>query len=141
MNVAFFLIPKHEVAFVFHHWTMRQVMEKMEYHRYSAVPILDKAGRYLGTVTEGDLLWEMKNTGNLDFQHTNEVNLQDVPLHSSNEAIAVNSEIEAIVNTLLEQNFVPVVDDPGVFIGIIRRREVIQWLSEESGNKLRRQGN
>jgi len=79
----------------------------------------------------------MKNTGNLDFQHTNEVSLQDVPLHSSNEAIAVNSEIEAIVSTLLEQNFVPVVDDSGVFIGIIRRREVIQWLSEESGNRLR----
>ncbi|MEY8738848.1 CBS domain-containing protein [Bacillales bacterium AN1005] len=67
MNVAFFLIPKQEVAFVFQHWTMRQVMEKMEYHRYSAVPILNKDGHYLGTITEGDLLWKMKNTGNLDF--------------------------------------------------------------------------
>ena len=136
MNVAFFLIPKQEVAFVFQHWTMRQVMEKMEYHRYSAVPLLNKNGHYLGTITEGDLLWKMKNTGNLDFQHTNVVSLQDVPLHSKYEAISVSSEIEEIVSTLLEQNFVPVVDDSGVFIGIIRRREVIQWLSKQNCNAM-----
>ncbi|MEY8738847.1 CBS domain-containing protein [Bacillales bacterium AN1005] len=64
------------------------------------------------------------------------VSLQDVPLHSKYEAISVNSEIEEIVSTLLEQNFVPVVDDSGVFIGIIRRREVMQWLSKQNGNAM-----
>ncbi|MGM0879315.1 MAG: CBS domain-containing protein, partial [Bacillota bacterium] len=65
MNVAFFLIPKNEVIY---DWTMRQAMEKMEYHRYTAVPILDKNGHYLGTLTEGDFLWKLKNSECLDFQ-------------------------------------------------------------------------
>ncbi|MGM0879314.1 MAG: CBS domain-containing protein, partial [Bacillota bacterium] len=68
MNVAFFLIPKNEVIYVYEHWTMRQAMEKMEYHRYTAVPILDENGHYLGILTEGDLLWKLKNSECLDFQ-------------------------------------------------------------------------
>ena len=129
MNVAFFLIPKSEVIYVYEHWTMRQAMEKMEYHRYSAVPILDKNGHYLGALTEGDLLWKLKNSKSLDFKHTNKVMLKDIPLHTKSEPISVNSEIEAIVSTAMSQNFVPVVDDYGVFIGIIRRREIIELLS------------
>lgn len=35
---------------------MRQVLEKMEYHRYTAVLILNKDGKYIGTITEGDFL-------------------------------------------------------------------------------------
>lgn len=130
MNVAFFLIPKNEVVYVYNHWTLRQAMEKMEFHRYSAVPILDKKGHYLGTLTEGDILWKMKNTDDLDFKHTNLVMLKDVPLHTKSEPISVNSDIEEIIHTSISQNFVPVVDDTGVFIGIIRRREIIEYLSK-----------
>lgn len=129
MNVAFFLIPKNEVVYVYDHWTMRQVMEKMEYHRYSAVPILDKKGHYLGTLTEGDILWKLKSSENLDLKHTNQVMLKDIPLHTKSEPISVNSEIEEILNIAITQNFAPVVDDYGVFIGIIRRREIIEFLS------------
>jgi len=70
MNIAFFLTPKKEVAFEKSTCTMRQALEKMEYHRYSAIPILDDKGRYVGTLTEGDLLWKLINTPNLDFQYT-----------------------------------------------------------------------
>lgn len=138
MNVAFFLIPKNEIIYVYEHWTMRQAMEKMEYHRYTAVPILDKNGHYLGILTEGDLLWKLKNSECLDFQHTHKVMLRDVFLHTKYEPISVNSEIENIVNTSLNQNFVPVVDDYGVFIGIIRRREIIELLSNLLENQIKK---
>ncbi|MGM0875288.1 MAG: CBS domain-containing protein [Bacillota bacterium] len=91
--------------------------------------MLDKDGHYLGTLTEGDLLWKLKNSESLDFQHTHKVMLRDIPHHTKSEPITVNSEIEDIVNTSLYQNFVPVIDDFGVFIGIIRRREMIELLS------------
>ena len=60
MNIAFFLIPKNEVAYMPLHCTMRQALEKMEYHRYTAVPLIDECGKYAGTITEGDFLWKMK---------------------------------------------------------------------------------
>lgn len=60
MNILFFLTPKAEVAHVREDDSLRQVMEKMEHHGYSAIPLLGEDGQYIGTITEGDLLWEMK---------------------------------------------------------------------------------
>ena len=45
MNIAFFLTPKNEVFYVTDKMTLRQAMEKMEYHRYKSIPILDDDGR------------------------------------------------------------------------------------------------
>lgn len=61
MNVLFFLTPKSKVAYIYDDFTLRQTLEKMEYHRYSAVPLLTREGKYVGTITEGDLLWSIKN--------------------------------------------------------------------------------
>ena len=61
MNVLLFLTPKKEVAYLYEDYSLRQALEKMEYHRYSAIPIISRNGNYLGTLTEGDLLWYIKN--------------------------------------------------------------------------------
>ena len=60
MNIALFLVPKSEVVCLAQNSTMRQALEKMEYHRYTAVPLIDEHGKYAGTMTEGDLLWKLK---------------------------------------------------------------------------------
>ena len=73
MNIAFFLTPKSEVVCEYTDATMRQVMEKMEYHGYTAIPLINKLGKYVGTLTEGDLLWKLKNTPNLNFLNTESV--------------------------------------------------------------------
>lgn len=57
MNILFFLIPKSEVAYIFEDETLRQTLEKMEHRKYSCIPILTMDGKYLGTISEGDLLW------------------------------------------------------------------------------------
>ncbi|MEF7564167.1 CBS domain-containing protein [Bacillus infantis] len=129
MNIAFFLLPKNELVFVYDHWTMRQAMEKMEYHRYTTFPILNKEGKYVGSLSEGDLLWKLKSMGRVDFNEIQGVMLKDVPLHRSYEPVLISSEMEEIINSSLNQNFVPVTDDSGVFIGLIRRREIIDYLA------------
>ncbi|MFD2615939.1 CBS domain-containing protein [Terrilactibacillus laevilacticus] len=134
MNIAFFITPKSEVKYVYEDWTMRQAMEKMEHYRYTAVPILNQEGKYVGTLTEGDLLWKLKNMKQLDFNQTSKIMLQDVPLHTRSQAVSINDDIENIINTSLTQNFVPVMDDLGIFIGIIRRREIIEYLTEKVQN-------
>lgn len=131
MNIAFFLIPKSEVVYLNYKCTMRQALEKMEYHRYSAIPLINDEGEYVGTLTEGDLLWKLKNTSHLDFEHTNHIRINEIPLHLQNKAISINEEMEAIISRAMEQNFVPVVDDNGIFIGIVRRREIIEYCAEK----------
>ncbi|EST13256.1 CBS domain-containing protein [Sporolactobacillus laevolacticus] len=128
MNAAFLITPKSDVKFVYDHWTIRQALEKMEHYRYSAIPILNKKGIYVGTLTEGDILWNLKKNEDLDFWDTEKMLLKDVPRYRDIKAISIDVEIEDIMEKSLSQNFVPIVDDSGVFIGIIRRREIISYL-------------
>lgn len=127
LKIAFFLVPKLEVVHLSPDATMRQALEKMEFHRYTAVPLVDDEGRYVGTLTEGDLLWKLKNTPGLDFSQTHRISLRDVPRRVNNQPVHIEAEMESLVSLAAVQNFVPVIDDQGIFIGIIRRREIIEY--------------
>ncbi|SFF16153.1 CBS domain-containing protein [Paenibacillus catalpae] len=127
MNIAFFLLPKQEVVTVTQDATLRQTLEKMEHHRYSAVPIINEEGGYAGTVTEGDLLWYMKNTPGVNFENAHKVKLQDVPLRMMNRSVRIDADMKDLIDLSKVQNFVPVVDDRGHFIGIVRRSEIIDY--------------
>lgn len=127
MNIAFFLLPKQEVVTVTHDATLRQTLEKMEHHRYTAVPIINAEGKYAGAVTEGDLLWFMKNRPELTFEMTNKVKLADVPLRLNHRSVRIDANMEDLIMLAKVQNFVPVVDDSEHFIGIVRRSEIIDY--------------
>lgn len=128
MKIAFSLLPKNEVVYLPFKSTMRQALEKMEYHRYTAVPIINDEGKYVGTITEGDLLWKLKNTHSLSFKDTETIPLRDIPQRMKNNPVRIDAEIEDLLSLAIVQNFVPVVDDNGFFIGIVRRREIFEYL-------------
>ncbi|MBC8016726.1 MAG: CBS domain-containing protein [Sporomusaceae bacterium] len=135
MNIAFFLVPKNEVAHMPVNSTMRQALEKMEYHRYTAVPLIDDDGKYAGTITEGDLLWKLKNTPGLTFADTERVMIKEIPLRTNNTPVRVDAEMEGLLSLVMVQNFVPVVDGRKTFIGIIRRREIIEYFAKRLSEK------
>ncbi len=130
MKVAFFLIPKSEVVCLTPETSMRQAMERMERHSYTAVPLVDEQGYYAGTITEGDLLWKLKNTNGLDLNEMENVTLKDIAFQAKNKPVRIDSRIVDLLTVASEQNFVPVVDDHGIFIGIVRRREIIEYCAE-----------
>ena len=131
MKIAFFLTPKNEVVCENIESTMRQVIEKMEHHGYTAIPLIDKHGKYVGTLTEGDLLWKLKNTMNLNFRNTETVKVKDIPRRVRHKSVTISEDIESLINLAVSQNFVPVVDDEGIFIGIIKRSDIINYCYKE----------
>lgn len=131
MNVLFFLIPKNEVIYLKNTATMRQALERMEFHRYSAIPLINDEGRYVGTLTEGDLLWKLKNTPDLTFATTQNIRLTEVERHIQNYPVSVDAHIEDLLSRAIEQNFIPVMDDQEIFIGIVRRREILEYCAKQ----------
>ena len=131
MNIAFFLTPKNEVVCENLESTMRQVMERMEHHGYTAIPLIDKNGRYVSTLTEGDLLWKLKNTPELNFKNTESVKVKDIKTRIKHKSVSINADIESLISLAVNQNFVPVVDDEGIFIGIIKRSDIINYCYNE----------
>ncbi len=130
MKVAFFLTPKAEVAWVASRSTIRQAIERMEHHRYTAVPILSAEGRYEGTLTEGDLLWFMKQHPEVSFTDTEKMPLEMVQRRREVKPIDIDAEIEELLTLSLDQNFVPVLDGRGIFIGIVRRRSILAYFQD-----------
>lgn len=131
MNIAFFLTPKNEVVYEDINATMRQVIERMEHHGYTAIPLIDDEGKYVGTLTEGDLLWKLKNTPELNFKNINEVSIKDVERRVNHKSVTINQTMENLISLAISQNFVPVVDDNGIFIGIIKRSDIIEYCYKE----------
>lgn len=128
INILFFLTPKAEVAFLEESYSLRQVLEKMEYHKYSSIPILNSDGEYLGTLTEGDILWYFRHSDAMpDLHEPESLYLTDVPRRHDYEPVNASSNMEDLLSKIIQQNFVPVVDDCDKFIGIITRRDVIQY--------------
>jgi CBS domain-containing protein len=127
MNIAFFLIPKQEVIFLKESSTLRQTLERMEHHRYTAIPILSDDGKYVGTVTEGDLLWYIKNKHELSFDNIHQYPLSDLPLRLDMKPVRINANMESLIRLVTSQNFVPVIDDSDAFIGIVRRSDIIEY--------------
>lgn len=127
MNILFFLTPKSEVAFIYDDQTLRQALEIMEYHRYTAIPIIDKRGKYIGTITEGDMLWGIKNQYNLSLKGAEKLPVTTIPRRSDNRPVSIDATMEDMIDKALNQNFVPVVDDQENFIGIITRKDIIRY--------------
>ena len=46
MNIVMLLKPKETVAYIYEDSTIRQALEKMKAHSYTAVPVIDEYGKY-----------------------------------------------------------------------------------------------
>ena len=127
MNILFFLTPKSEVEFVYEDYSLRQTIEKMEQSRYSEVPIINREGRYVGTITEGDLLWYVKDECDLNLSKAENVKIAGIRRKRKTMAVSVNARMEDLMEKVLNQNFVPVVDDNDIFIGLVQRKDIIHY--------------
>lgn len=130
-NILFFLTPKAMCAFVYDDYTVRQALEKMESSGFAALPILNKNGEYRGTLTEGDLLWALKNLCYLDMRQAEARRIMEISRRRDHIPVRVTANMHDLVARASTQNFVPVVDDKDTFIGIITRSAIVKYCSQK----------
>ena len=130
-NILFFLTPKALCAYLHDDDTVRQALEKMEAAGYAALPILNKHGEYRGTLTEGDLLWALKNMCYLDLRTAESHRIMEIARRRDNIPVRVTANMHDLVERASSQNFIPVVDDTDAFIGIVTRRAIIKYCQQQ----------
>ena len=131
MNILFFLTPKSDIAYIFENETLRQTLEKMEHRKFSCIPILNPDGKYVGTISEGDLLWGMKTLNVPGLKEAESISIMAIPRRATYKPVHADSDMEDLLDKAINQNYVPVVDDQGYFIGIITRKEIIKYCYKE----------
>ncbi len=132
MNILFFLSPKQDLMYVYDDFTLRQTLEKWENNRYASIPILNRKGEYVGTLTEGDILWGLKRYHGLNIEGAEDIPIRSFERKRDYLPVTVNTSMDQLVEAAMNQNFVPVVDDRGVFIGIVRRQAIIKYCYDKS---------
>ena len=136
MNIAYFLIPKNSVAYLYDDFTFRQGLEKMRHHGYTAIPVISRSGQYVGTVSEGDFLWALvqDTRGEVEpiaLKGTEALYVRDIIRPGQYPCVRITVSMDALLHSATRQNFIPVVDDLGNFIGIVTRKDIIRYFAEE----------
>jgi len=129
-NIASLLTPKVLIAFLEDQYTLRQGLEKMRYHGFTAMPVIARDGTYAGTVSEGDFLWHMLDSGTYAIKAQEEFSISDIVRKGWNPPVKIEATMGEILLRVMDQNFVPVIDDREKFVGIITRKSVIKYYYE-----------
>ena len=135
MNIAYFLIPKSNVAYLYDDCTFRQGLEKMRHHGYTAIPVISRDGKYVGTVSEGDFLWrllsdEQDSQRACSMKDLEQLRVRDILRETQYLPVRITVSMEELLSSAMNQNFIPVVDDTGSFIGIVTRKDIIRYFAE-----------
>ena len=128
MNALRFVIPKSFVEYVTADATLRQAVEKMRYHRYVAIPVLDGEGKYVGALRNDDVLKYILDKGSFNARELEAVSVTEVMERSADSVVYHDASVEELIDRVKEHNFVPVADDRGCFVGLILRRDVLNYL-------------
>ena len=122
-----FLKPKSNIAYIHDHFTLRQALEKMKHYGFAAIPVIDETGKYAGTLREGDLLWAVLNHNAFENNSQEKYYVRDILRGRPNSPVNVNASIEDLLLLAMNQNFIPVTDDRGLFIGIVTRKDIMLY--------------
>ena len=128
VNLMRFIIPKSMVEYVTVDSTVRQGIEKMRYHRYVAIPVLDGEGKYVGTLRNDDVLKYLLEKGSFDQKDAERDGVVEIMDERTVSPVSHAASLDEVIEQVKEHNFVPVVDDRGCFIGIILRRDILNYI-------------
>lgn len=129
MNVISLLTPKAQVACLYDDFTIRQGLETLRVHGYTAIPVLNREGLYVGTISEGDFLWSILDRENNSLRAQEKVKLSTILRPNFNPAVRIDVTMEELLERSMRQSFIPVVDDRGAFVGIVTRQTIIRRLT------------
>ena len=140
MNVAYFLTPRSEVGCVYDDNTLRQGLEKLRRSGFAALPVVTRENKYVGTVSEGDFLWyliEEDEPTLTSIRALEKTTVRDVVRLDYNPPVRITADIQELLERAMNQNFIPVVDDLGSFIGIVTRKDIIKHFADKADVKSR----
>ena len=130
MNIFTYLTPKNNTYYIIDNISVRQAIEKFDFYKFSVVPVIDENGKYINSISEGDLLCFIKNNNPISLKDLEKIPLFEVPRYRTYECLSISSTFDEILNLSLNQNFIPIVDDRGTYIGIIKRKDIIEYMMQ-----------
>ena len=129
MDILAFMKPKAEVIYMCEDETVREAIEIMRKHRFTSIPVLSNDGKYVGTITEGDLLYTLDKMGREEIK---KIKVSNIKRHRDYDAVNINETMLVLLSRASNENFVPIIDDTNLFLGIVTRKKILDYFFEHN---------
>jgi CBS domain-containing protein len=115
--------------------TLRQGAEKLRRSGFSAIPVIDIEDRYVGVISVGDILWNTlafnQSLDDITMKKMEQMTVREFIQNGKVKPACIDTAMEHLLERAISQNFVPVVDDRNVFIGIVTRSDIIKYFMDK----------
>jgi CBS domain-containing protein len=127
MNIQTFMKPRYEVTFIYEDDTVGHTVDILETKRFGSIPVLSRDEKYVGTISEGDLLYFICNS---DKKTASKSKVSELTRNHDYLPINISDSIASLINRAANENFVPIIDDAGIFLGIVTRKKLLDYFFE-----------
>lgn len=121
-----FLIPASRIAFVQEDNPLYHAFLILTKVKYAKIPVLDSDQRVVGLLSLAMITDKMLTPDDITIDALSELKVKDVMQVNFDTINMVQTELETQLHLLVDNAFLPVVDDKGVFQGLLTRREWIK---------------
>ena len=137
-KVKDFMTPFSKLIYAKNGVTLKEANDIIWEHKLNSLPIIDDERRLVSFVFRKDYESHKENPLELLDKDKRYVVGAGINTRDYQERVPAlvnaGADINEILSTATKQNFVPVVDDRNVFIGIITRKTIIQYLATVQTN-------
>lgn len=119
------MIPADNVANVMKEHPLEHALLLLSQAGYSTIPVLDKTDHFVGLLSLNDIVKKMMGIDGIDMSNLEELTVADV-MKTDVAIMRSDAELEDILHLLVDAAFLPVLDEEGIFRGIVTRREILK---------------
>lgn len=116
--------PADEVAVIMESNTLSHALLLMTSNKYSVVPVLDNKSRMKGLISMPLIIEAIMDIEDVQFDKLEAIRVSEV-MDVHYPVVNEDFELEDVMRMLIHAAFITVVDENGVFVGIITRQEIL----------------
>ena len=119
--------PKAKAVTVYSDDSLQAALKVMLRSRYMMIPVLERgSNRYIYSLSSSDILARLIKEK--DFDSAKEEKISSIPVGRLIVPCREDTEVAALTDLVVNQNYVPLVDEAGIFVGLVTRKSVINHL-------------
>ena len=121
-----FIIPASRIAFVEDENPLYHAFLILTKMKYSRIPVLDKNQKVVGLISLAMITDKMLTPDNIVIEPLSDLKVKDVMQTDFETINFAHTNLETQLHLLVDNPFVPVVNDNNIFQGLLTRREWIK---------------
>ncbi|MGI2327374.1 cyclic-di-AMP-binding protein CbpB [Planococcus sp. YIM B11945] len=97
---------------------------------YSAVPVLDLKYRFCGLINAQRITESILGMNHIEYERLPEIRVEEI-MQTDLPLIQITDRFQRALDLLINQNFLCVVDEDSMFMGILTRRVILKQLKKQ----------